>query len=70
LGYNQKKNEEYQFIRIKNNEDYKLEKLFGEKIDADIDIEDETKIFEINANAFDKKESYIQVYYVEKSGNQ
>ncbi len=69
LGDNQKQNEEHQFIKIKNKEEYKFDELFGDKVDKDIDIQDDTTIFEINNNAFDKKESYVQIYHIEMSGD-
>ncbi len=58
LGDNQKE-EEYQFIKIKK--DYNIENLFGKTSD-DIDLNEDRKIYEINVDAFDKKESYIGIY--------
>lgn len=61
LGDNQKvgENEDKQFIKIKT--DYKLENLFGDSSHELLD-DDETKIYEINKNAFKNIESYKKVY--------
>ncbi|HEO99711.1 MAG TPA: hypothetical protein ENO02_10475 [Epsilonproteobacteria bacterium] len=60
LGDNQKTrdNEEYQFVKINNN--YEVSKLFGSI--GEVDLDDEQKVFEINKDAFEKPESYIQIY--------
>ncbi len=64
LGDNNKKEEKYKFIKIKDNKDYSFEKLFGNNIDEHIDIQEDTKIFEINKKAFYKEESYLQIYTI------
>ena len=60
LGDN-RKDKEYQFIKVK---EQSTEKLFGE----DIDLENE--IYEINESAFNKPESYIQIYEIKKEEKQ
>jgi len=57
LGDNQKE-ELYQFVKIKQN--YDLNTLFGSM--EDMDIDDETKVYEINNQAFNEIESYIKIY--------
>ncbi|MBE0496497.1 MAG: AAA family ATPase [Campylobacterales bacterium] len=61
LGDNQKtgENEQYQFIKIKK--DYDVKGLFGNTSHELVDDE-ETKIYEINDDAFGKIESYIKIY--------
>lgn len=61
LGDNQKtgENEQCQFIKIKK--DYDVKKLFGNTSHEFLDDE-ETKIYEINDDAFGKIESYIRIY--------
>jgi 5-methylcytosine-specific restriction protein B len=63
LGDNQKikGNEESQFIKIKK--DINANNLFGST--ADIDMDDEQKVYEINKKSFLKKESYIKIYETE-----
>jgi len=60
LGDNQKKHADYEFIKIKNNVDYK--KLLGNVDDADF-LEDR-KVFERSASALEKPESYVGIYDV------
>lgn len=60
LGDNQKDNENAQFIKIKQG--YKLKGLFGDKGLDSLDIDDESNVYEINKQAFDKPESYISIY--------
>lgn len=60
LADNQK-SVEYQFIKVKNENDYNFNKLFGE-VSEEVDIQEETKIFEINDDAFKEKNSYIKIY--------
>jgi len=60
LSDNQVKNKDYQFIiekEIKNN-------LFG-----DYELDEDKKIYEINNDAFNKKESYIKIYKNENENN-
>lgn len=61
LGDNQKTsdNEKYQFIKIKKG--YDITNLFGSNT-GEIEIEDDQKVFEINNEAFQYKESYIRTY--------
>ncbi|WP_022669796.1 McrB family protein [Hippea alviniae] len=57
LGDNRKENKDYRFVKIK---ELSAENLFGE----DIDFENE--VYEINESAFDKPESYRQIYEIKK----
>lgn len=57
LGDNQKE-EMYQFVTIKR--DYDVTALFGSM--QEMDIDDETKVYEINNKAFEKIESYLKIY--------
>ncbi len=57
LGDNQKE-DDHQFVAIKQG--YDLDALFGNI--QDLDIDDETKVYEINTSAFKKPESYIETY--------
>ena len=50
---------ELQFIKIKK--DYDVNKLFGDS-SHELLVDDETKIYEINKEAFKNKESYKKVY--------
>ena len=61
LGDNQKKDINYQFIQIKKDDEYQFDKLFG-KVADDTDVEDETKIFTINNDAFQNINTYIGIY--------
>jgi len=61
LGDNQKKDISNQFIQIKNDDVYQFDKLFG-KVADDTDVEDETKIFTINNDAFKNINTYIGIY--------
>ena len=63
LGDNQKEKKddtkEFQFIKIKK--DYNISKLFGDN-PHELLTDDETKIYEINREAFKNKESYKKIY--------
>ncbi len=57
LGDNQKSGE-YQFVKEK--QEYDVNALFGTT--EDMDIDEETKVYEVNEQAFDKIESYTKIY--------
>ncbi len=57
LGDNQKE-EQYQFIRLRQG--YDPRELFGSS--EAIEIDDETVVYEINDQAFNEMESYIKIY--------
>ena len=59
LGDNQKANEKYQFIKIKNDDNVK--KLFGDT-SHELSDDEERKIYEINQSAFKEVESYKEIY--------
>ncbi len=59
LGDNQK-DKNLQFIKIK--EDYDIKKLFGDKSHELLDNDEETKVYEINNDAFNNIESYKKIY--------
>jgi len=58
LGDNQK-DENYQFIKAKK---YDIKSLFGDKNNDLLDIDEVSKIYEINKEAFGKPESYVKIY--------
>ena len=58
LADNQK-SEEYQFIKLKKA--YDVIDLFGKNLD-DYDLNEEKKVYEINIDAFQKPESYKEIY--------
>ena len=60
LGDTQKKDENIQFIKLK--QDYSIKNLFGEEGLDSLDIDDESRIYEINKIAFNNPESYTKVY--------
>ena len=58
LGDNDHVNEEFQFVTIKSG--YDVNSLFGSIQEMDIDYD--TKVYEINDGAFKELESYIKIY--------